>query len=64
MSRLAKIAMGIWLAGFVWFAFALVCVGLYEVSDRTGATIGGISGIVALVCGTAGCVAFCAGKDE
>ena len=64
MSRLARIALCVWLAGLAWFAFALAYLGLCEVSDRTGATLGGISGIVALVGGTAGCVAFCAGKDE
>ena len=64
MSSLAKISLCVWLAGLAWFAFALAYLGLCEVSDRTGAMLGGLSGVVTIVCGTAGCIAFCARKEN
>lgn len=55
-----------WKAGRkrLWACQVTVHLGVCEVSDRTGAMLGGLSGVVTIVCGTAGCIAFCARKED
>ncbi len=55
-----------WKAGRkrLWACQVTVHLGVCEVSYRTGAMLGGLSGVVTIVCGTAGCIAFCARKED
>ena len=55
-----RISLALWIASLAWFAVAAVAVAFCDIADRTGAIIGGISGLVALVGATAGCVGVCA----
>lgn len=54
-----RCALTLWLMGLAWLVCASVACAI-DISDDTGAMIGGISGIVALVGATAGCIGLCA----
>lgn len=54
-----RVSLAIWIVGLAWLVCASVACAVVDIPDGTGATIGGISGIVALVCATAGCIGVC-----
>ncbi len=61
MKRAALI---IWGCSLAWIVCAGVAVSCFGLCEKHGATLGAVSGLVALVGGTAGCVGVCASKED
>jgi hypothetical protein len=57
-----RCALALWLMGLAWLLGVCVAVACADMPEQIGRALGAISGLVALVGGTAGCVAVCAEK--
>lgn len=57
-----RCAFALWLMGLAWLLGVGVAVTCADMPEQIGRVLGAISGLVALVGGTAGCVAVCAEK--
>lgn len=57
-----RCAFALWLIGLAWFLGVGMAVACADMPEQIGRVLGAISGLVALVGATAGCVAVCAEK--